>query len=265
MNKVTSKDGTTIAYDQAGKGQPVILVDGALCYRSFGPLPELAKLLAPDLSVITYDRRGRGESSNSKPYAVEREVEDINALIQAAGGSAFIFGTSSGGALALEAALKLGSRIGKLAIYEAPFNSDETARRDYREYRKQLAESLAANRRGDAVVLFMKLVGTPAEQIEGMRHAPVWPMFEAVAPTLAYDAATLGDDRSVPSDRAAGIRVPTLVMDGGANQATMPFMGETARALAEAIPPAQRRTLEGQRHDVAMDVLAPVLREFFKA
>ena len=90
-------------------------------------------------------------------------------------------------------------------------------------------------------------------------------MFEAVAPTLAYDAATLGDDRSVPSDRAAGIRVPTLVMDGGANQATMPFMGETARALAEAIPHAQRRTLEGQRHDVAMDVLAPVLREFFKA
>ena len=265
MNKVTSKDGTTIAYDQTGKGQPVILVDGALCYRNFGPMQELAKLLAPELSVITYDRRGRGESSNSKPYAVEHEVEDIDALIQAAGGSAFLFGTSSGGALGLEAALKLGSRIKKLAVYEAPFNSDEAARRDYREYRKQLAEALSAGRRGDAVVLFMSLVGTPAEQIEGMRHAPVWPMFEAVAPTLAYDAAALGDDRSVPTERLAGIRVPTLLMDGGANKEVMPFMAGSANALAKVIPHAQRRTLEGQRHDVAMDVLAPVLKEFFKA
>ena len=227
-------------------------------------MPELAKLLAPNFTVITYDRRGRGESSNSKPYAVEREVEDIDALIQEAGGSAYLFGTSSGGSLALETAVRLGDKIKKLAIYEAPYNSDAAARSEFKEYRKQLTASLAENRRGDAVVLFMKLVGTPAEQVEGMRQAPVWPMFEAVAPTLAYDAAALGADRSVPTERAAKVGVPTLVMDGGANHELMPFMGETAKALAKTIPHAQHRTLEGQRHDVAMDVLAPVLAEFFK-
>lgn len=265
MNKVTSKDGTTIAYDQTGKGQPVILVDGALCYRSFGPMPGLAKLLEPNFTVITYDRRGRGDSSNSKPYALEREVEDIDALIQEAGGPVFLFGTSSGGALALEAAIKLSSKIKKLAVYEVPYNSDEIARQEYKEYRKKLAEALAADRRGDAVVLFMKLVGNPTEMIEGMRQSPVWPIFEAVAPTLAYDADTLGADRSLPADRAARVKVPTLVMDGGANYEVMPFMGKTAKALAKAIPNAKHRTLEGQTHDVAMDVLAPVLTEFFKA
>ncbi len=263
MNKVTSKDGTTIAYDQTGKGQPVVLVDGALCYRSFGPLGDLAKLLAPHFTAITYDRRGRGESSNSKPYTVEREVEDIEALINATGGSAFVFGTSSGGALALEAALKLGDKIKKLAIYEAPYNSDNASRQEWKEYTNQLSEALKDGKRGDAVVLFMKLVGTPADQVEGMRQAPVWSMFEAVAPTLAYDAAALGKDRSVPVERVTGIGMPTLVMDGGANYSLMPFMGKSATALAEAIPNAQHRTLEGQRHDVAMDVLAPVLTEFF--
>jgi len=264
MNKVTSKDGTTIAYDQAGSGQPVILIDGALCYRSFGPMGELAKLLAPQFTVITYDRRGRGDSSNSKPFAVEREIEDIEALIDQAGGSASLFGVSSGGSLALEAALKLGRKVQKLAIYEAPYNSDAAAGQEYKQYRKQLSETLAAGRRGDAVVLFMKLVGNPAEQIEGMRQAPVWSMFEAVAPTLAYDAAALGDDRSVPVKRASAIKVPTLLMDGGANLTMMPFMHSSAMALAGAIPNAQQLTLEGQRHDVSMDVLAPALIKFLK-
>ncbi len=264
MNKVTSKDGTTIAYDQTGNGQPVILVDGALCYRNFGPLPELAKLLSPQFSVITYDRRGRGESSNSKPFGIEREIEDLEALIQKAGGTAFVFGTSSGGALALEAAVKLGNKIKKLAMYEAPYNSDEAAMKEWKEYTKQITEALAEKRRGDAVVLFMKLVGNPAEQIEGMRQSPAWPMFEAVAPTLAYDAAALGKDRSVPVERAAKVKVPALVMDGGANFTLMPFMHSSAETLAKTIPHAQQRTLEGQRHDVAMDVLAPVLIEFFK-
>ncbi len=263
MKTVTSKDGTTIAYDQTGNGTPVILVDGALCYRSFGPMPELAKLLAPHFTVFTYDRRGRGESSNSKPFTIEREVEDIEALIEEAGGAAYLFGTSSGGALAMEAAIRLGNKIKKLAIYEAPYNSDNAARQEFKDYRKNLAEALASGRRGDAVVLFMQLVGNPAEQIEGMRQAPVWPMFEAVAPTLAYDAAELGDDRSVPVKRAARVTMPTLVMDGGASMTLMPFMHNTAKTLAEAIPQAELRTLEGQRHDVAMDVLAPVLTEFF--
>jgi pimeloyl-ACP methyl ester carboxylesterase len=259
MNKVISKDGTEIAYETSGTGAALILVDGALCYRSFGPMGELAKLLAPHFTVYTYDRRGRGESSNSKPFAVEREVEDLEALIEAAGGSAFVFGTSSGAALAMEAAIKLGKKIRKLAMYEAPYNSDPAARQAWKEYRRQLAESLAAGCLGDAVVLFMKLVDTPAEQIEGMRQAPVWPMFEAVAPTLAYDAAELGEDRSVPVKRAAKVSAPALVMNG----TVIPFMLPTAQALAKAIPHAQHRTLEGQSHDVDLKVLAPELVKFF--
>ena len=259
MNKVISKDGTEIAYETGGKGPAIILVDGALCYRSFGPMRELAKLLSPHFTVYTYDRRGRGESSNSKPYAVEREVEDINALIEAAGGSAFVYGISSGGCLALEAAARLGDKIKKLAIYEAPYNSDNTTRKEWKEYRKNLGDALAENRRGDAVGLFMKLVGTPTEMVQGMRNSPVWPMFEAVAPTLAYDAAAMGNDRSVPVKRAAEVVSPTLVMNG----TVIPFMLDTATMLTKNIPHAQHRTLEGQPHDVDLKVLAPILVEFF--
>jgi len=259
MNKVTSKDGTTIAYEKTGNGPAVILVDGALCYRSFGPMAELAKLLSPHFTVFTYDRRGRGESSNGKPFTIEREVEDIEALIDEAGGSAFVFGTSSGACLAMQAAAKLDKRIRKLALYEAPYNSDAATRQEWKDYRKQLAQALAANRRGDAVALFMKFVGTPAEQIEGMRKSPAWSMFEAVAPTLEYDAAEIGDDRSVPLKQAARVTSPTLVMNGTA----IPFMCDTAAALAKAIPHAQHHTLEGQRHDVDLKVLAPELVEFF--
>ena len=259
MNKVTSKDGTEIAYEKSGEGPALILVDGALCYRSFGPMQELAKLLSPHFTVYSYDRRGRGDSSNSKPYAVEREIEDIEALIEEAGESAFVFGISSGGCLALEAAAQLGDKIKKLAIYEAPYNSDNAARKEWKQYRQQLAEALADNRPGDAVVLFMNLVSTPAEAIEGMRSSPMWPMFEAVAPTLAYDAAAVGDDRSVPVKRAAEVVSPSLVMNG----TVIPFMLDSANALAKAIPHAQHRTLEGQPHDVDLKVLAPILVEFF--
>ena len=259
MNKVISKDGTEIAYEKSGEGPALILVDGALCYRSFGPMRELAKLLSPYFTVYAYDRRGRGDSSNSKPYAVEREVEDIDALIQEAGGSAFVYGISSGGCLALEAAARLGNKIKKLAIYEPPYNSDSAARKQWKEYRQQLADALAANRPGDAVVLFMNLVSTPAEMVEGMRNSPVWPMFESVAPTLAYDAAAMGDDRSVPVKRAADVVSPSLVLNG----TVIPFMLDTANALTKAIPHAQHRTLEGQPHDVDLKVLAPVLTEFF--
>ncbi len=259
MKKVTSKDGTQIAYDQRGTGPALILVDGALCYRSFGPMQPLAELLAPHFTVYNYDRRGRGDSDDTQPYALVREIEDIEALIDEAGGSAFVYGISSGGALALEAASKLGQKIKKLAIYEAPYNSEKDAVQDWKQYRKQLSALLAENRRGDAAALFMMSVGTPEEQVAGMRQAPVWSMFESVAPTLAYDAAALGDDRSIPVERAAQVRVPTLVMSGTA----LPFMMTTADALAKAIPQARRHTLEGQTHDVNLEVLAPVLVEFF--
>ena len=259
MSKIISKDGTEIAYEKTGKGPALILVDGALCYRSFGPMPGLAKLLAPHFSVTTYDRRGRGESSNSRPYTLEREVEDLLALIKEAGGSAYVYGISSGACLALETAIRLGRQVSKLAMYEPPYDSGEGASQPWKEYRRQLAEYLSAGRRGDAVALFMQFVGNPAEQVQGMRQAPMWPMFEAVAPTLAYDADDMGEDRTVPLKRAAVVKVPTLVMNGTA----IPFMLATASALARAIPHARQRTLDGQTHDVALEVLAPVLVEFF--
>ena len=261
MEKVTSKDGTQIAYDKQGTGPAVLLVDGALCYRSFGPMPGLAQLLAPHFTVYIYDRRGRGDSGDTRPYAVEREVEDIEALIDESGGSAFVCGLSSGAALGLEAAIRLGDKIKKLAMYEAPYAADEAAQQTAKEYYRKLTELLAAGRRGDAVVLFMELVGTPADQIEGMRHAPMWTMFEAVAPTLAYDSAVLGKGHVAPVERARSVTAPTLVMNGGASFA---FMYDTALALSKAMPNAQLRTLEGQRHDVNLEVLAPVLVEFFK-
>ncbi|MBF6591201.1 MAG: alpha/beta hydrolase [Ktedonobacterales bacterium] len=264
MPTVISKDGTTIAYDTIGTGSAVVVVDGALGSRStFGGDSELATLLAPDFTVYSYDRRGRGASGDTQPFAVEREVEDIEALIDVAGGEAYLYGISSGGALALEAAIGLPSKVTKLAIYEVPYDSSEAGVKAWKEYRAKLAELTAAGRRGDAVVLFMKFVGVPDDMLAGMRQSPMWPTLEAVAPTLAYDAAALGGDRTVPTERAATVTAPTLVMDGGANYEIMPFMRASAEALSKAIPHAQHRTLEGQRHNVDAKVLAPVLAAFF--
>jgi pimeloyl-ACP methyl ester carboxylesterase len=261
MNTVTSKDGTKIAYDKQGQGPSVILVAGALCTRLSWSGPDMSKLLAPLFRVFNYDRRGRGDSGDTSPYAVEREIDDIEALIDEAGGAAYLYGHSSGAALILEAAIKLGDKVKKLALYEAPYNDDPEAQSAWNKYIKELGRLLAADRRGDAVALFMKYVGTPDAQIEGMRHAPMWPMLEAIAPTLAYDhTAILGKNASVPTERAAFVSARTLVMNGGAS---FPFMYHTARALSQAIPHAQLHTLEGQRHDVSTEVLAPVLGEFF--
>lgn len=269
MKTVTSKDGTTIAFDKWGQGPAVILVDGALQYRAFdqGMVP-LAERLAEHFTVMHYDRRGRGDSTDmqadsfDRETALQREIEDLEALIDQAGGSASLYGISSGGALALEAALKLGDKVRKLAIYEAPYNDDETARQAWRGYTEKLEGLLAAGRKGDAVKLFVMLVGAPADQVESMHQHPMWPLWEAVAPSLAYDhIADMGEDASAPVERAARLSVPTLVMDGGES---FPFMHITARKLADAIPNAQHRTLEGQTHEVAPDALAPVLIEFFK-
>ncbi len=263
MQTVTSRDGTRIAYDRQGSGPAVILVDGALNYQSSGSMARLSELLAPHMTVFSYDRRGRGESGDSQPFAVEREVEDIAALIEAAGGSAFVYGISSGACLALEAAVSLGSKISRLALYEPPYDAGPAAEQQWQDYRKGLAELLAAGRRGDAVALFMKLVGIPEEGIAGMRQAPMWPMLEAIAPTLAYDAAVMGATRGAPVERLSQISVPTLVMDGGENLTLMPFMHATAATLSKALPNCRQRTLPGQTHDVNPEVLAPVLIEFF--
>lgn len=269
MQMVPSTDGTSIAYDVQGSGPAVILVDGALCYRSFGPMPGLAKLLEPYFTVYTYDRRGRGDSGKTQSdpsQIVALEVDDLAALIRVAGGSASLFGTSSGGALALEAAARLGANmVGKLAVYEVPFDSNEGAAQAWNEYRQQLHKLMAENRRGDMAALFMQFVGTPAEVVTGMRQSPAWPMFEAVAPTLLNDAADLGDDRCVPAERFAKITIPALVVSGGESREIAPFMLETAQTLAKAMPKGQFRELPGQRHDVDVTVLAPVLVEFFSA
>jgi pimeloyl-ACP methyl ester carboxylesterase len=261
MNMATSRDGTKIAYDKQGTGPAVILVAGALCTRLSWSGSGMSKLLAPIFTVFNYDRRGRGDSGDTSPYAVEREIDDIEALIEKAGGVANLFGHSSGAALTLEAAIKLGDKVKKLALYEVPYNNDPKAQSAWSRYITELGRLLAADRRGDAVALFMKYVGTPYEQIEGVRHTPIWPMLEAIAPTLAYDhTAILGKHNSVPIERVAFVSAPTLVMNGGAS---FPFMYDTARTLSQTIPHAQLRTLEGQRHDVSAEVLAPVLEDFF--
>ena len=261
MNQVISKDGTVIAFDRLGEGPALILVGGAFQHRAIDPrTAQLAALLARHFTTFHYDRRGRGDSLDTQPYAVEREVEDLAALITEAGGQAAVFGMSSGAVLALEAA-KSGLAITKLAFYEPPFNSgDENARQASENYTRQLTALLAEGRRGDAVALAMTTWGAPAEAIAGMRQTPIWSLFESVAPTLAYDDAIMGDG-SVPTERLASITVPTLVIAGGASPA---FMHNAAQAVALALPNAQRRTLEGQTHDVAPEVLAPVLVEFFK-
>lgn len=261
MQLVTSKDGTQIAYDKSGKGPAVILVNGAFATRS--STSELAQLLADHFTVYSYDRRGRGDSADTKPYSVQREIEDIAALIDAAGGSAYVYGKSSGACLALEATSSLGSKVKKLAIYEAPYSEAEGAAKEWREFRSKLDGLLAADRRADAVTLFMKFVGAPDEAIAEMKSSAAWPGMEAMAPTLAYDNAVVGDDRSVPVERAAKVKAVTLVMDGGASLEAMPFMRPTADKLAKVIPGAQRRTIEGQAHDVSAKVLAPILVKFF--
>jgi pimeloyl-ACP methyl ester carboxylesterase len=192
-----------------------------------------------------------------------REIEDIAALIDVAGGTAYVYGKSSGACLALEAASSLGDRVRRLAIYEAPYSDAEGAAEEWRRFRPRLDGLLAADRRADAVTLFMNFVGASDEAIAAMRASAAWPGMEALAPTLAYDNAVLGDDRSVPVAIAAKVRAITLVMDGSASLGPMPFMRPTADKLAKAIPDARRRTIEGQAHDVDSKVLAPILREFF--
>ena len=263
MKTVTSKDGTNIAFDQWGAGPVVILVDGALQYRAFdqGMVP-LAELLAQHFTVIHYDRRGRGDSTDTQPYALEREIEDIEALIDEAGGSASLYGISSGAALAMEAAIALPDKVRKLAMYEAPYNDDPAAQQAWRKYVTELRELLAANRKGDAVGHFMMLVGASADDVAGIRQTPMWPLWESIGHTLEYDhIAALGEDAAVPTDRAARVTMPALVMDGSES---FPFMHTTAMALADAMPKGQKRTLEGQTHEVAAEAIAPVLVEFFK-
>jgi pimeloyl-ACP methyl ester carboxylesterase len=263
MKKVISKDGTSIAYDRFGKGPAIILVGGAMSNRTAGE--PLAALLAEHFTVFTYDRRGRGDSGDTAPYAVEREVEDIDALIKEAGGSAFVYGMSSGAVLALEAAARI-EGITKLAMYEPPFIVDDSRSPLPEGYMTQITDLVSSGRRGDAVELFMtKAVEVPAEFIAPMRNDPMWAEMEKVAHTLVYDNIIMGDNmagKPLPAGRWASATMHTLVMDGGESP---PWMRNAAQAVADTLPNAQRRTLEGQTHGVANEALAPVLEEFFAA
>lgn len=269
MQVVTSKDGTKIAYEKLGKGPALIVVGGALSARSGAS--ELAGLLAPDFTVYSYDRRGRGESGdiksifnpNAKPDAVKREVEDLEALVDQAGGSAYVYGKSSGACLALEAASLLGDKVKKLVLYEAPYSGEKGAAEAWKGLTSKIDKLLAADQRAEAVTQFLKFVGAPDKAIEGMKASPGWPAMVAMAPTLAYDNAVVGENRSVPVERAAKVKAKTWVLDGGASLETMPFMRPTADRIAKAIPHARRHTVEGQGHDVDPKVLAPILVKLF--
>ncbi|WP_433720787.1 alpha/beta fold hydrolase [Actinoplanes sp. CA-051413] len=251
MTTVTSADGTEIAYESAGSGPALVLVDGAMCYRAAGPMRPLAALLTGTFTVFTYDRRGRGESSDTQPYATEREVEDLRAIVRAAGGQAALYAMSSGGALALATAAADPGVTG-LVLYEPPFLGGD------KEYTARLGELLAAGRRGDAVALFMTTVGVPAPVIAGMRSGPGWSTLEAIAPTLAYDDTLLGDGR-VPGELP--VTVPMLVVSGTASPAAMQ---QAAQATAAAFPTAEHRSLAGQTHDVRPDALAPIMIDFLR-
>jgi len=261
MTQVISKDGTVIAYERSGQGPALILVDGALCSRDFGPTRKLAPLLAPHFTVYVYDRRGRGESGDTAPYSKEREVEDIDALIQHAGGAAFALGFSSGGALALEAAA-CGLAITKVVAYEPPYVGDNGRKRGA-EYEGDLKTLIAAGDRGGAVKYFMRtMVGIPAPFVVMMQLMPwIWRKMKAVAHTLPYDAAVMSEFK-VPSSRLASVRVPTLAMYGSKTDARLIT---ATQALAAAVPGAQTRSLAGQTHNVSPTVLTPAVVEFFTA
>ena len=236
MDNVSSKDGTSIAFDRLGEGAPVILVSGGSVDR--GSNAPLAEVLAGQFTVFNYDRRGRGPSGDTQPYAVQREIEDIDAVIGAAGGAAGLYGSSSGAALALEAAAA-GLAVTKLALWEPPYIGEgrpRPAEDTASIYRKFVAEG----RRGDAVEYFMaKVVGMPAEFVGFARSQPWWPAQEALAHTLAYDAEIMGD-YVLPVERVAKVGAPTLVLTGSES---FDWMHETAKAIVDALPNGQHRTI----------------------
>ncbi|MGB3306574.1 MAG: alpha/beta hydrolase [Thermomicrobiales bacterium] len=259
--RVISADGTTIAFDHYGSGPSLIVVGGATATR--GAAATLCEKLASHLSAYTYDRRGRGDSGDTLPYAVEREIEDIDAMIAVAGGSAFVLGQSSGAVLALRAAAT-GLPISRLAVYEPPFIVDDGRSKVPENYVAHLNELVAAGKRGDAFAYFLKeAVGIPDEYIERMKGSPIWESSEQVAHTIAYDGEIMGETMwGKPLSRRPweAISVPTLVMDGGASAE---WQHKGVRELVAILPNARHLTLEGQGHGPADDVLAPVLVDFF--
>jgi len=262
VEQVTSKDGTRIAVDRYGSGPAIILVDGAMCSRAFGPMPALAKTLASQFTVYHYDRRGRGDSGDGFAWDIQREIEDLDAVIQLAGRSAMVFGTSSGAALSVEAARQLRG-IRRLALYEAPYVVDNTHEPLPPTFIADMKALLAANRRSDVVKKFMRYVGTPSIAVFVMSLLPFWKKFTKIAHTLPYDVQIIAPHhvgRPFPEGKWSAITIPTLVMAGGKSPA---YMQNAMRALADALPNSVHQTLAGQTHMVKTDVISPVLQSFF--
>lgn len=253
---IVSRDGTLIAHESAGRGPVVVLVSGAM--STGATVAPLAAPLSERFRVVVYDRRGRGASGDTPPYAVEREVEDLAALIAAMGGEASLYGVSSGGALALRAAAS-GLAVRHVAVYETPYAMSEEDLRERAQYTERLTQALAEGRRGDAVELFLRLTGLDEAVIQSARQSPLWAGMESMAPSLAHDDAVMGDG-GVPVKLLASISVPVLSIAGDASPA---WMREAARAVADTVPQGTCRTLAGQTHMVEPDVLAPVLTDFF--
>ena len=256
VRTVTSADGTAIAFDEFGGGPPLIMVGAAFNTRS--TTEPLAVALQDRFTIFNYDRRGRGDSGDTPPYLVEREIEDIDALITSAGGSSAVFGYSSGATLALRAAAS-GSAISKLALYEPPFLVDDSRPPLPPDLPQQLAELISTGRRGDAVELYQtKAVGIPEDVVKQMRQAPFRPALEAIAHTLVYDATIVGD-LTLPTQLIAGITTPALVITG---EHSPPLLRNAARAVAETLPSGELSTLAGQTHDISPDATAAVLAAF---
>jgi pimeloyl-ACP methyl ester carboxylesterase len=257
MEAVLSADGTRIAFDRLGSGPPLILVVGAFNTRT--TTAPLADALQEAFTVLNYDRRGRGDSGDTAPYAVDREMDDLEALITEAGGAAAVFGYSSGANLALQAAAR-GLAISELALYEPPFLIDGTSHtRPPADLVERLTELIAAGRRGDAVELFQtKVVGIPTEIVAQLRHAPFRPALEDLAHTLIYEAMILGDF-SLSSSLLASIQTPTVVIEG---EMSPPVMRAAAAAVAESLPNGRLRTLAGETHDISPGPTAAVLKQF---
>lgn len=251
-----SADGTIIAYEEVGSGPAVVLVDGALCSRDFGPGRALARELSSNFTVYIYDRRGRGESGDTPPYSIAREVEDLAAVVDATTGGASVMGQSSGAALALEAAAS-GVPMRRLAVYEAPYVGGREGIDDLGIVERMIADG----KRGTAVSYFMvKMVGAPAFVPIMMRLMPkAWKGLKSIAHTLPYDIAVMSGF-AVPTARLKAITVPTLVMGGSKGAVNMKA---AVQGVADAIPGSQHRTLEGQTHQVSEKALAPALMEFF--
>jgi pimeloyl-ACP methyl ester carboxylesterase len=269
MAAITSKDGTKIGFDKVGSGPAVILVNGAMSYRwAIDPtLAQLAELMSKDFTVYNFDRRGRGESTDNsdvETFTKEREIEDVQALIEDAGGEAMLVGFSSGSAVALETAA-VTPGVHKVSTYEIPFIVDD-GREPLEDYKGFATKLVRENKLEELLEWWLtKVVGMPSEFVGGMRQDPnFWGSMKAIAPTIAHDAAFMTEfmkGQPLPAGYWSKVTVPTLVIDGGASE---PWMHHASDALAEQLPDARRITLEGQTHSVDASKLAPVIIDFFK-